>query len=114
MDTLPFSSKDYSKHDFQIFPTIRRRDKYGVIGTVVSVEAGPQGEREEIGKAEIIAKEEVTLGSLPTAFLLHDTESTTREEAEESLQSFYRNPIEEDEALTLYWLAWVEGGALDE
>ena len=107
---LPFSSAHYSKHTFAVFPTIRRRDKYGDVGDVVDVVIGQDHtDRELAGTALIIAKEQTTLADLPDAFLMHDTETRTRREAEEYLQSFYQTPIEMDEALTLYWCRWTDG-----
>lgn len=44
-NTLPFSSTEYDKLDMAVFPTIRRRDKYGEVGDVVTVRAGENGDR---------------------------------------------------------------------
>jgi hypothetical protein len=113
---LPFSSH-YWKHDLSVFPTIRRRDQYGDEGDVVAVTVGDYGEREEVGEAKIVAKEQITIIDLPTPFLAFDTNTRiedpgdTRDEAKASLNSFYENPIDNTgEWLTLYWLRWVDGG----
>ena len=113
---LPFS-KHYAKHERAVFPTIRRRDKFGNFGDFVIVVAGPRNDRERIGLAKIIEKETVTLADLPTPLLCYDcdvleldTAFDVREEARNHLDSFYRMGIEEDEDLTLYWLQWMAGG----
>jgi hypothetical protein len=103
---LPFSD-DYDKLDRAVFPTVRRRDKYGDVGDEVVVVQGSKGDREEIGLAKIITKEIVTLHDIEGPFLRFDTQSDSDKEASESLNQFYRNPIEPDESLTLYWLRWV-------
>lgn len=113
--TLPFSHDDYDKLQHAVFPTLRRRDKYGEVGDVNEIMVGPKGDRESWGKAEIIAKETVEFRELPTSFLCWDTnvaiEETMpwveREEAFETINEFYRNDIEPDERITLYWNRWL-------
>lgn len=112
---LPFSDKPYRKLDRDVFPTLRRRDQYGDRGDVVIVEHGPTYDREVIGQARIVAKETVMIEELPTAFLAYDTNvsaercgPTSRHKAHDSINSFYQNPIEPDERITLYWLLWEE------
>lgn len=107
-ETLPFSDTDYDKLDRAIFPTVRRRDKYGDVGDVRPVEYGPRGDREVIGRAEVLAKETVALTDLMGPFLRFDTQSDTDAAAVDSINEFYRNPIDSDEDLTLYWNGWVE------
>lgn len=107
-DTLPFSDTDYSKLSFRVFPTLRRRDKYGSVGEVNEIKKGPKGERVTIGKAQIVAKETKTLDELSTPFLCFDTESKHWDEAYQRLNRFYRKPIEPDEELTIYWNRWVD------
>lgn len=106
--TLPFSDTDYDKLHRAVFPTIRRRDKYGVVGDVNTIVHGEQGDREELGDAEIIAKETVTLAEIEGPFLRFDTQSDTDDEAYTSINKFYRKPIQRDEELTLYWNRWVD------
>lgn len=106
--TLPFSDTDYSKLDRKVFPTIRRRDKYGDVGDVNDITHGPVGNRETIGRAEIVAKETVTLEELSDQFLMRDTESMSASESVISINSFYSKPIGSDEGLTLYWNRWVD------
>lgn len=105
--TLPFSATDYDKLDRAVFPTIRRRDKYGDVGDVNTIIHGSQGRRERLGEAEIVAKETVTLAGLNRQFLKFDTQSETLREAYDTINKFYTNPIMRDEALTLYWNKWV-------
>ena len=105
---LPFSHKGYTKLEMAVFPTVRRRDKYGDVGDTVSVEVGERGEREKWGEAEIVAKNEWLLGEIPDKFLLYDTESGIIGEARDSIQSFYRTPLEHDEPMTVYWLRWTD------
>ena len=66
---LPFSH-EYAKHDRAVFPTIRRRDKFGDVGETVEVTA----DDEKLGDAEIVAKETVRFGDLPTWLLCYDCE----------------------------------------
>jgi len=107
-NTLPFSHSDYDKLTHPVFPTIRRRDKYGDVGTINDVEVGDYGNREVIGQAEIIAKETVTLDDLSDELFMWDTDSESVSEATESINEFYQNPIEPDEELTMYWNKWVD------
>jgi hypothetical protein len=104
--TLPFSKTDYDKLHRAVFPTIRRRDKYGDVGDVNTITHGQRGDRDVIGTAEIIAKETATLDDLRGPFLRFDTQSDTDDEAVTSINKFYRDPIGEDEPLTLYWSRW--------
>jgi hypothetical protein len=106
-DKLPFSSKEYDKLDRAVFPTIRRRDKYGDVGDVNTVIAGEKGDREVLGDAEIIAKEKVTLKELMGPFIWFDTQSYSDAAARTSINRFYQTPIEMEEELTLYWNKWV-------
>jgi len=114
---LPFSH-GYAKHDRVVFPTIRRRDKFGDVGDVVAVTVGQRGETDELGAAEIVAKETVQFRNLPTWLLCYDCEISPDSEtpnlngdlraaAHDSLSGFYQNDIEMDEPLTMYWLRWV-------
>jgi hypothetical protein len=105
--TLPFSHTDYDKLTHAVFPTLRRRDKYGSVGDVNEIMVGSKGNRESWGKAEIVAKETVTLAELPDALLMWDTESSTPPEAIKSINKFYRNDIQPQEEITLYWNRWV-------
>jgi len=108
---LPFSH-EYAKHDRVVFPTIRRRDKFGDVGDVVTVTA----DDEKLGDAEVVAKETVTFNDLSTWLLCHDcdvSKATTdsdvdlREAAYSHINNFYRNSIGMSESLTMYWLRWV-------
>jgi hypothetical protein len=105
--TLPFSDTDYDKLKHPVFPTIRRRDKYGDIGDVNTVTHGESGNRDELGRALIVGKETVTIKTMPEALFLWDTESDTFEDAYESINKFYQTPIAMDEELTMYWNKWV-------
>jgi len=109
---LPFSH-EYAKHNRAVFPTIRRRDKFGDVGDVVTV----TGDNEKLGDAEVVAKETVQFRDLPTWLLCYDCDvarATTdsgadlREAAYDHINNFYRNSIEMDEPLTMYWLRWVD------
>jgi len=115
--TLPFSHTDYDKLTHAVFPTLRRRDKYGKVGDVNEIMVGSKGNRESWGKAEIIAKETVELRRLPTSFLCWDTDykidtaieygNNPRKGANDALNYFYRNDIQPQEEITLYWNRWV-------
>lgn len=104
---LPFSETDYEKLQYDVFPTIRRRDKYGYEGELVTITHGKRGSRIELGTARIISKQTITLSELTNRFLCYDTQSRTLTESVESLNSFYQNAIDPEEELTLYWNQWV-------
>jgi len=104
---LPFSHTDYDKLQHPVFPTIRRRDKYGDVGDVRPVIVGSKGDRETWGEAEVIAKETVTIKELNDNFFCWDTQAREFDGAMESINKFYRNAITMDEELTLYWNRWV-------
>jgi len=105
--TLPFSETEYDKLNHAVFPTLRRRDKYGDVGDVNTVVHGPRGERDELGAAEVVAKETVTLEELNAQFFQFDTQSESWDAAYESINKFYQKDIQRDEELTLYWNRWV-------
>lgn len=108
---LPFSEEEYDKLHMAVFPTLRRRDKYGDVGDVVPIEKGKKGKREYIGDAVIVSKETVECSRLNPNFLKFDTQTPERKTAryaKRSLSSFYKNPIEWGEEITLYWLKWVD------
>lgn len=104
-DVLPFSNH-YEKLDHPVFPTIRRRDKYGEVGDRVTVTV----KGETLCEAEIIAKEQRCIGNMSTAFLCYDTDTETEQAAEDVLNSFYRTPIRVTEELTQYVLLKRESG----
>jgi hypothetical protein len=107
MSKLPFSNVQYDKLNRAVFPTLRRRDKYGDVGTINTITHGKRGERVELGEAEIIAKEKVTLQELNDQFVQFDTQSVDYKEAMDTINHFYKNPIAQNEELTLYWNRWV-------
>lgn len=120
LTVLPFSHRHYHKLRLAVFPTLRRRDKFGSVGDKVAINVGEQHKRDRAGEARIVAKETIAVRDLSTAFLCFDTEtsvigSARRAEARESLNSFYQTPIEDDEQITLYWLRWTHrvDGVLD-
>ena len=96
---LPFSHQ-YEKLEHPVFPTIRRRDKYGEVGDRVTVTVG----HDKLCEAEIIAKEKRCIGNMSKEFLCYDTDTDSEEAAEGVLNSFYRNPIRVTEELTQYVL----------
>lgn len=106
--TLPFSHTDYDKLHHAVFPTLRRRDKYGDVGDVNEVMVGPKGNRESWGNAQIIAKETVTLLDLNNELFKYDTQAETMAEGKETINAFYRNNIGAEEEITLYWNKWVD------
>jgi len=106
--TLPFSSTEYDKLDHAVFPTIRRRDKYGDVGDVNEVRAGERGRRVLLGTAEIIAKEIVKVESLNKQLFKYDTNTNSKTSGLQLINSFYTNDISEDEPLTLYWNRWID------
>lgn len=107
---LPFSDVEYSKLQYSVFPTLRRRDKYGDVGDTNTITHGPKGDREELGTARIVAKETVCMEDerFTDAFFKFDTESESWDEAYDSINRFYTKLIEPDEELTLYWSCWTE------
>lgn len=110
-DTLPFESrKPYSKLQFRVFPTIRRDDTHGDVGDINEITHGPDGNREALGMAEVIAKETICLTDdrFTDNFFKFDTEAESWDHAYESLCGFYDTAIEPSEELTLYWNLWVD------
>ena len=99
---------EYDKLDYMVFPTIRRRDKYGDVGDTNEVIAGPRGERRTLGRAEIIAKDTVTMASLNNQLFMFDTDTTHYDDAVNLINSFYSDDVENGEELTLYWNRWVD------
>lgn len=95
--TLKFSH-NYSKLNNRSFTTIRRRDKYAVGEKVQVITPSKRF------YAKIIEKWKAKLRDIPAGLLLRDTDMKTRREAESLLNSFYRNPIDEEEFLTIYRL----------
>lgn len=101
---IPFSDR-YIKLQNDIFPTIRRTDRYGSVGDVVEVHVRPTDERFD---ARIMAKQSITLNSIPDEFLVYDTrpyngfgEDWSFEDAVEKINGFYSNEIRENEKLVL-------------
>jgi hypothetical protein len=103
-DVLPFSH-DYPKLHEKLFPTLRRRDKFGDVGDTVTVTV----DGEKVGAARIIAKETRAWKNMSTEFVTHDTDSEDRDAALDSINEFYRNPVEPSEELTQYVCIWLEG-----
>ena len=81
-------SKDYTKLKLKKYTTIRRYPK-GSVGKVV-VEYYPSGKH----YARITKIERKPFVDIPTDLLLDDTDTFTREEAFELIQSFYKKPID--------------------
>lgn len=105
--TLPFSSY-YPKLQLYVFPTIRRRDKYGNIGGIKDIKIGQPNNRTHIGYSQIIEKHTVTLEEIDPRLLMYDTDSDSFDEAVKSINRFYRDPIEMDETLYMWWNRWIE------
>ena len=97
MKYLKFSHH-YPKLEHKIFPTIRRRDRYAVGSTILIKEPEHQFE------AKILIKFHKRLFQIPTPLLCYDTNTETREEAIELINSFYRNPLSDLEHLTILFL----------
>lgn len=111
MIELPFSDNEYDKLSLSVFPTLRRREKYGEEGDVVAITKGERRQRDYVGKAEVVSVEVVRPEHLNPNFLKYDTQTPERKTtrvAKRELSSFYQNPIEWDEEIYLYWLKWVE------
>lgn len=105
---IPFSGKDYIKHKHPVFPTIRREDKFGDVGDVLTVEKDDGEDQWKMGKVEIVAKDKQYLLALSSQFLSFDTNLQTPAHAVRSIQSFYDDPIDPDEKFVIYWLKWVK------
>ncbi|MFW5905784.1 MAG: hypothetical protein ACOCUO_02965 [archaeon] len=101
--TLPFTTTDYDKFKHPVFPTIRRRDKYGDVGDVNEVRV----DGHFIGTVEIVAKETVTIDELNEQLFQYDTDTATTDTAREYINGFYQRPIGDSEPLTMYWNRWV-------
>lgn len=107
-NTLPFQDGSNSKLNFAVFPTVRREDKFGDVGTINDVE--DRSEDEVIGQAQIVAKETVCLNDdrFTDEFFAFDTDTRNFDEAFDSLCDCYDSAIEPDEELILYWNRWVD------
>ena len=105
-DEIEFSSDEwYEKFDYQVFPTIRREEKYGPEGHVLEVYHGP--DKEWLGRVEVVATETKTIRDMTTSFLMHDTNEHSWASCIESLNSFWDEPIGLEEQLVIYWLKWL-------
>jgi len=91
-------SHDYIKISYPFFPTIRRYDRYD-LGSIYQV-ISPS----KTFEARIILKNKMNLANIPTWFLCFDTETTNRDEAIKTLNSFYRKNIHPLEPLTIVFL----------
>lgn len=89
---------DYNKLNYPFFPTIRRYDRYS-LGSIVQVNSPSK-----TFEARIILKTKMTLSNIPTWFLCFDTETINRDEALETLNSFYQKTIHPLENLTILFL----------
>ena len=88
-------SHEYTKLDYHFFPTIRRYDHYpvGVIHRITS----PKRKFNAI----LLLKVKMKLKDIPTPFLCYDTDTINRKEAIETLNSFYKIEIRDEETLTI-------------
>ena len=86
--TVEFSH-EYSKLEHDVFSTIRLHDKGLKIGEICNIKTPSKA-----FKAKLINKDHVKLAELSTEFLINDTDTETRKEALDVLNSFY-NAIED-------------------
>jgi len=91
-------SHDYPKLEENIFPTIRRYDRYD-LEEHIQVKT-PTTEFPAI----IIGKTKMRLDQISDNFVCYDTNTPNRLEAIKVLNSFYRKPIVDDEILTVLHL----------
>lgn len=96
-------SHDYPKLKQAKFSTIRRYDKDYEPGQIRLVRM----QSKWLGKAKIILKHKKKLNELSDDFLAQDTNTKTRNDAINVLNSFYDNPIAQNEQLTVLFLGWV-------
>lgn len=103
-DTIGFS-ESYPKFKFpKMFSTIRRYDKYPKAGE--KVEVFVRGAHPF--KAKILWKFKTQRKRIPTPFLCYDTDKKSSIKAIEKLDSFYKNPTDREEKLTVLFLERVE------
>ncbi|MHA1795254.1 MAG: hypothetical protein ACTSUK_04020 [Promethearchaeota archaeon] len=88
----------YPKLKKEKYTTIRRR-KFADVGDIV-LERYPDGQHHAI----ITKIEKKSFNEIPTLLLLEDTNTKSREEAYDLLNSFYRKPIDKNEKLYIYHL----------
>ena len=91
-------SHDYSKLNYHLFTTIRRYDRY-TVGEILTAESPSK-----TFESRIILKIKMKLSDIPTHFLCFDTDTMNRDEAIETLDSFYNKTIHSEERLTLLLL----------
>jgi len=95
---------DYQKLHGPGFSTIRRYDKNYQVGQKRMVRLADGTFRQ----CQIVLKYLKKLAEIPTMFLLYDTGCATRELGIQLLNSFYTNPIHNDELLTVLRCIWVD------
>ena len=93
-------SHDYPKLQDECFSTIRRYDKGFEPGDVVLIKKPSMD-----FKAVVTNKTKIKLSRIPDDVLLKDTNTSSREEAYNLLNSFYKTPVSPDEKVVLIWLA---------
>ena len=88
-------SHEYTKLKVHLFPTIRRYDHYPV--DVIHRITSPKRKFNAI----LLLKVKMKLKDIPTTFLCYDTDTINRKEAIETLNSFYKLEIRDEETLTI-------------
>ena len=91
-------SHKYSKLDKEEYTTIRRYSK-GKAGQLV-METYPGGSHESF----IYKVERKSFNEMSDDFLFNDTDCNNREDVIKLFNSFYKNPIKNDEKLYVYYL----------
>lgn len=89
---------DYPKLDKDCFTTIRRRDKGLKVGQSYPIKSPSKKFR-----AVLTNKVQVRLTDIPDNILFFDTNTTSREDAYNLLNSFYKNPLNPQEEVTLFY-----------
>lgn len=95
-------SHHYDKLDKPIFTTIRRYDKYKA-GEIYGVKV----EGKAAGLCQVLDKYKKKYKDIPISLLKYDTGEQRREDILDLFNSFYRNPVEDDEEMTILLLRWV-------
>lgn len=101
-------SHEYPKLDRDCFTTIRKRDKGLKVGQTYKIKS-PTKEF----NAVLTNRVKVRLDQIPDKILFFDTNTTTREEAYNLLNSFYKDPLLPSEKVMLFYF-YREGSKIAE
>lgn len=94
-------AQHFPKLNSLIFPTMRDESDLEEKEIVKIIAEG-----EPIGEAEVLSVERYKLKDIPTAFLLYDTDTRSREDAIEKMRRYYPD-LKESDTVVILTLQWV-------